>query len=162
MISMDEVYRAHAQTVYRYLFSLTHDAALSEELTQDTFYQAVKSADRFDGSCKVSVWLCQIAKHLWYQHLRKTNRETELPEEAELPLMPSAEEEAVSRSGQLDMLRRVHELPEPGREVVYLRAFGGLSFREIGDVLGKTETWARVTFYRGKERLKQGGCNDEK
>ena len=162
MLSMDETYRAHAQTVYRYLLSLTHDAALSEELTQDTFYQAVKSADRFDGSCKVSVWLCQIAKHLWYQHLRKANRETELPEEAELPLVPSAEEEAVSRSGQLDMLRRVHELPEPGREVVYLRAFGGLSFREIGDVLGKTETWARVTFYRGKERLKQGGCNDEK
>ena len=56
----------------------------------------------------------------------------------------------------------LHELPEPGREVVYLRAFGGLSFREIGDVLGKTETWARVTFYRGKERLKQGGCDDEK
>ena len=76
--------------------------------------------------------------------------------------MPSAEEEAVSRSGQLDLLRRVHALPEPGREVVYLRAFGGLSFREIGDALGKTETWARVTFYRGKERLKQGGCNDEK
>ncbi len=75
---------------------------------------------------------------------------------------PVVSAEAVSRSGQLDMLRRVHELPEPGREVVYLRAFGGLSFREIGDVLGKTETWARVTFYRGKERLKQGGCDDEK
>ena len=52
-------------------------------------------------------------------------------------------------------LRRVHQLPEPGREVVYLRAFGGLSFREIGDVLGKTETWARVTFYRGKETQNQ-------
>ena len=100
--------------------------------------------------------------HLWYQHLRKANRETELPEESELPLVPSAEEETMDRSGQLDLLRRVHQLPEPGREVVYLRAFGGLSFREIGDVLGKTETWARVTFYRGKERLKQGGDSDEK
>ena len=76
--------------------------------------------------------------------------------------MPSAEEETIDRSSQLDLLRRVHELSEPGREVVYLRAFGGLSFREIGDVLGKTETWARVTFYRGKERLKQGGGNNEK
>ena len=62
MLSMDETYRAHAQTVYRYLLSLTHDAALSEELTQDTFYQAVKSVNRFDGSCKVSTWLCAIAK----------------------------------------------------------------------------------------------------
>ena len=162
MDNMEEIYQAHARTVYKFLLSQCHDADLAEELTQETFYQAVRSIGRFQGDCKVSVWLCQIAKHLWYQHLRKANRETELPEEAELPLVPSAEEEAVSRSGQLDLLRRVHELPEPGREVVYLRAFGGLSFREIGDVLGKTETWARVTFYRGKERLKQGGCNDEK
>ena len=150
MKDLDTVYRQHAQTVYKFLLSQCRDPQTAEELTQETFYQAVRSIDRFDG------------KHLWYQHLRKANRETELPEEAELPLVPSAEEEAVSRSGQLDLLRRVHELPEPGREVVYLRAFGGLSFREIGDVLGKTETWARVTFYRGKERLKQGGCDDEK
>ena len=162
MDEFGEIYRTLFPQVYRYLLALCRDPELAEELTQETFYQAVRSIDRFNGSCKVSVWLCQIAKHLWYQHLRKANRETELPEEAELPLMPSAEEEAVSRSGQLDLLRRVHELPEPGREVVYLRAFGGLSFREIGDVLGKTETWARVTFYRGKERLKQGGCDDEK
>ena len=116
MKDLDAVYRQHAQTVYKFLLSQCRDPQTAEELTQETFYQAVRSIDRFDGSCKVSVWLCQIAKHLWYQHLRKANRETELPEEAELPLMPSAEDEAVSRSGQLDMLRRVHELPEPGRE----------------------------------------------
>ena len=161
-MDMETIYRLYFRDVYLFLQGLTRSETLAEELTQETFYQAIRSVDRFNGSCKVSVWLCQIAKHLWYQHLRKANRETELPEEAELPLVPSAEEEAVSRSGQLDLLRRVHELPEPGREVVYLRAFGGLSFREIGDVLGKTETWARVTFYRGKERLKQGGDSDEK
>ena len=135
---------------------------MAEELTQETFYQAVRSIDRFDGSCKVSVWLCQIAKHLWYQHLRKANRETELPEEAELPLVPSAEEEAVSRSGQLDLLRRVHESTGAG-------AGGGVSpglRRSVlpGDRRGavaNTETWARVTFYRGKERLRQGGNDDE-
>ena len=162
MEDMDAVYRQHAQTVYKFLLSQCRDAHLAEELTQETFYQAVRSIDRFDGGCKVSVWLCQIAKHLWYQQLRKSGRETKLPEESELPLVPSAEEETIDRSSQLDLLRRVHELSEPGREVVYLRAFGGLSFREIGDVLGKTETWARVTFYRGKERLKQGGGNNEK
>ena len=158
---MEAVYRRYAQTVYKFLLSQCHSAQMAEELTQETFYQAVRSIDRFDGSCKVSVWLCQIAKHLWYQHLRKANRETELPEEAELPLVPSAEEEAVSRSGQLDLLRQIHSLPEPGREVVYLRAFGGLSFREIGEVLWKSENWARVTFYRSKERLRQGGNDHE-
>lgn len=162
MEDMETVYRRHAQTVYKFLLSQCHSAQMAEELTQETFYQAVRSIDRFDGGCKVSVWLCQIAKHLWYQQLRKARRETELPEETALPPLPSSEDEAVGRAGQVELLRQIHSLPEPGREVVYLRAFGGLSFREIGDVLGKTETWARVTFYRGKERLKQGGCDDEK
>ena len=85
-----------------------------------------------------------------------------MPEElSEIPV-PSAEEHLLEQAGRLDLLRQVHSLPEQQREVAYLRAFGGLSFREIGDVLGKTETWARVTFYRGKEKLRDGGASDEK
>lgn len=155
MEDMDEIYRRHAQTVYKYLFSQCRDPGLAEELTQETFYQAVRSAGRFDGTCKVSTWLCQIAKHLWYQHLRRQSRE-EPGESPDTPIS-SAEEQLLAREGQLMLLRRVHALPEPGREVVYLRAFGGLSFREIGDVLGRTETWARVTYYRLKETLRKGG-----
>ena len=163
MEDMREVYRQHAQTVYKFLLAKTRDEHLAEELTQETFYQAVKSVDRFDGSCKVSVWLCQIAKHLWYQHLRKQKRETPLsPEELPESPGPSAEERLLEQEGRMDLLRLVHGLPEPAREVVYLRAFGGLSFREIGDVCGKTETWARVTFYRSKEKLRNGGAEDEK
>lgn len=163
MENLEEIYRRHAATVYKYLLSLCRDGHTAEELTQETFYQAVRSIDRFDGSCQVSTWLCQIAKHLFYQQLRKSRRETPLPEDdGALPPLPSAEEEVLDQSGRLDLLRRVHELPEPGREVVYLRIFGSLSFREIGQVLGKTETWARVTYYRCKERLKTGGERDEK
>ena len=82
-----------------------------------------------------------------------------LPEDG-LPV-PSAEEDTLARQGHLDLLRRIHGLPPNTREVVYLRAFGGLSFREIGDVLGRTETWARVTFYRGKEALRKGDESHE-
>lgn len=71
MDDMNDIYRQHAQTVYKFLLSQTRDPDLAEELTQETFYQAVRSIDRFDGRCKVSVWLCQIARHLWYQHLRR-------------------------------------------------------------------------------------------
>ena len=158
---MNAIYRHHAQTVYKFLLSQTRDPGLAEELTQETFYQAVRSIDQFDGKCKVSVWLCQIAKHLWYQQLRKQKREVPLSEEGVDVPLPSAEEETLDRAGRLELLRQVHSLPEPCREVVYLRAFGDLSFREIGDVLGKTETWARVTFYRGKEKLRSGGACDE-
>lgn len=162
MDDMSQIYRQHAQTVYRYLLSQTHDADLAEELTQETFYQAVRSAGRFDGSCKVSVWLCQIAKHLWYQHLRKRRREVPMPEELPEEESPSAEAGLLEREGQLGLLRQVHSLGPDAREVVYLRAFGGLSFREIGDVMGRSETWARVTFYRSKEKLRNGGSGDEK
>ena len=160
MESMEDIYRRHARTVYKFLLSLCGDADLAEELTQETFYQAIRSIDRFDGRCKLSVWLCQIAKHLWYQHLRKRKREVPLPEETDLPI-PSAEEGLLEQEGRLGLLRRIHALPELQREVVYLRAFGNLSFREIGDVLGKTENWARVTFYRGKEQLRKGGTSHE-
>ena len=162
MEDMREVYRQHAQTVYKFLLAQCRDPGLAEELTQETFYQAVKSVDRFDGSCKVSVWLCQIAKHLWFQHLRKQKREAPvLPEDLPESPGPSAEESVLEQEGRMDLLKLVHNLPEPQREVVYLRAFGGLSFREIGDVCGKTETWARVTFYRSKEKLRNGGAYDE-
>ena len=161
MEPMEDIYRRHARTVYKFLLSLCGDADLAEELTQETFYQAIRSIERFDGRCKLSVWLCQIAKHLWYQHLRKRKREVPLPDEPpELPI-PSAEEGLLEQEGRLELLRKIHALPEQQREVVYLRSFGGLTFREIGDVLGKTENWARVTFYRGKEQLRKGGKSDE-
>ena len=159
MIDFEEVYQDYLEDVYRFSLALCRDPVLAEELTQETFYQAVRSIDRFNGSCKVSVWLCQIAKHLWYQHLRKRKPEEPLPEDG-LP-GPSAEEDVLTRQGHLDLLRQIHALPPSTREVVYLRAFGGLSFREIGDVLGRTETWARVTFYRGKEALRKGGADHE-
>ena len=162
MDDMDAVYRAHAQTVYKFLLAQCHDPDLAEELTQETFYQAVRSIGRFDGSCKLSVWLCQIAKHLWYQYLRKRQRDP-VPLESTLETsVPSAEDVVLEQEGRLSLLRQIHQLPELQREVVYLRAFGNLSFREIGDVLGKTENWARVTFYRSKEKLRNGGAEDEK
>ena len=153
------VYRENARLVYRFLVSRGCPPQEAEDLTQDTFVKALLHIHRFKGECRLSVWLCQIAKHLWYQHLRKRKPEEPLPEDG-LP-GPSAEEDVLTRQGHLDLLRQIHALPPSTREVVYLRAFGGLSFREIGDVLGRTETWARVTFYRGKEALRKGGADHE-
>ena len=71
------------------------------------------------------------------------------------------EDDLLRSESRVELFRKVHELPEPFRETVYLRVFGGLSFREIGDVLGKTENWARVNFYRGKEKLRKEVNRDE-
>ncbi len=156
---MEDIYKAHASTVYKFLLAQCGSPALAEELTQETFYQAVRSIHRYDGSCKLSVWLCQIAKHLWYQQLRRQGREAPAADPwqgLEAPTAPSPEDVVIGRQQHLRLLRRIHILPEPTREVVYLRVFGELSFAEIGAVMGRTETWARVTFYRGKETLKKG------
>ena len=151
MQSMEEIYQQYAQTVYRYLFSLVRDPDLAEELTQETFYQAIRSIDRFDGSCKLSTWLCAIAKNALRTHRRK-HPSTEAIEDQPLQT-PSAEAEAISADAKLSLMRRLHALPEPYREIIYLRSLGNLSFREIGELLGRSENWARVTFYRAKEKL---------
>ena len=153
MQSMEEIYQQHAQTVYRFLMTHTRDADLAEELTQETFYQAIRSSDRFDESCKVSTWLCAIAKRVLLTYRRKHPATEELEEQT--TWVPSAESEALETVNRMELIRLVHELPDPAREVVYLRAFGGLSFAEIGEVQGKTENWARVTFYRAKEKLRK-------
>lgn len=137
--------------VYKYLLSMTNDENLSEELTQETFYQALRSINRYRGECKVTTWLCQIAKNLWYKHLKKRRHYKPLGDTE--GFVQSVENQAISRETHISLVRRIHELKEPMREVMYLRISGDLTFREIGDILGRTETWARVTFYRGKEKL---------
>ncbi|MBQ1419267.1 MAG: sigma-70 family RNA polymerase sigma factor, partial [Firmicutes bacterium] len=154
------------QTVYRYLCSLTGDEDLSEELTQETFAQAVSSIGRFDGSCKVSTWLCAIAKNQLMAYRRRHPLQDSLDELAEtgaspVGTAPSPEEETVAAERKRRLYAAIHDSPEPAREVLYLRLLGGLSFREIGDVLGQSENWARVTFYRGKEKLKGKVRDDE-
>ncbi|MBR6642334.1 MAG: sigma-70 family RNA polymerase sigma factor [Lachnospiraceae bacterium] len=154
MQPMEEIYQEYARTVFKYLLSKTHDEDLAEELTQETFYQALKSIDRFDESCKISTWLCAIAKNQLLVYRRK-HPEQENVEDIEL-VTGSAEEEVFGGLERVELMRQLHQCPEPFREVMYLRIFGNLSFKEIGEIMEKTENWARVTFYRGKEKLKKG------
>ena len=154
MQTMEEIYQAHAQTVYRYLLSLTRDEMLAEELTQETFYQAIRTVNHFDGSCKISTWLCAIAKNCLQTYRRKHPPQDDA-DAADTRQSPSAEACYFADAGQTEILRVMQRIQPPTRDVLYLRLLGGLSFREIGDILSKTENWARVTFYRGKETLKK-------
>lgn len=89
MLDMDVIYREYADSVFRFLMTLCREECTAEELTQETFYQAVRSAHKYDGTCKVSTWLCQIAKHLWYQELDKRKRKgTSMLEESMVPTRP--------------------------------------------------------------------------
>ena len=153
MQSMDEIYQQYAKTVYRFLLAKTGSRQLAEELTQETFYQAVRSIDRFDGSCEITTFLFGIAKNVCYNACRKGKKAAVPLEETEPMAVPSAETDVLARMGREEILSAIHRMGEPGREVLYLRLLGSLSFAEIGSILGRTENWARVTYYRAKQQL---------
>ena len=149
----DDKYIEHSDIIYRYLFSLTNNKELAEEITQETFYQAVKSADRFDESCKVTTWLCAIAKNSLYKYYKKHPKHSNL--DAEILSDSYIEKEFLQKESYIELLKKMHDFDSDTKELMYLRIFGELSFREIGDIMSKTENWARVTFYRSKEKLKK-------
>lgn len=155
---MDELYREHAKTVYRFLLSLCGNTHLAEDLMQETFLQAYKSIEHYNGKCKMSVWLCQIARHLWQQYLQKSRHEivTDIDDNTYISLENKVENQVLARYEMKEVLREMQKLSAEMREVVYLRVTGDLSFREIGGILGRSEVWARVNFYRAKELLWKG------
>lgn len=161
MDNIEKLYEDYAKLVYKFLYCQTHDADLSEDLMQETFYRAIGSLHKYDGSCKISVWLCQIAKHLWYQRLQKESRLKQVPLDENLhgsqgrSHKASPEYEFFAQEDKVALYRRIHDLNETEREIVLLRLSGELSFKEIGDIFGKNEVWARVTFYRAKLKIRE-------
>lgn len=160
---MEQIYQENAKIVYHYLRSLCQDHTLAEDLTQETFLRAFQSLERFNGSCKLSTWLCQIARHLYYQHLAKAGREVcAQPDQCLASESPLPEDTVLHRLELLHLLKEMQKLPVQMREVIYLRATADLSFKEIGEILGRSENWARVTFYRGKKLLAAAAQTAEK
>lgn len=162
MFDMDAAYREYAVMVYKFLLSLCYEEELAEELTQETFYQAVRSVDRYDGSCKGSTWLCQIAKHLWYREMERRKRKgtSELTADME-SLEKPVEEQLTLKEEKMELFRKVHVLDEISKEIVLLRVTGAFSFKEIAELFGKNENWARVTYYRAKQKILKGGEKNE-
>ena len=157
--NMDEIYRRHAKSVYAFLLAKTADSMLAEELTQETFYQAVKSIGSFKGESSVSTWLIGIANNVLRGYFRKQKKqaEEELPKTEIAARGGIATEDIVLRSmDTISLMQAMHRLPEPYREVLHLRLTADLSFKEIGQIMERTENWARVTYYRGKEKLLKG------
>ena len=154
MLSIEEIYKEYAKTVYYFLYSYTKDADLSEEITQETFVRAIKSINRYNGKCKMSVWLCQIAKHVLYQKYYKNKKENsiELRNNQEI-IIESAENIVITTENKKEIYKSIQVLEVLTKEVIYLRLTGELSFKEIGEILNKTENWARVTFFRGKSKI---------
>lgn len=156
--SFEQIYLQYYKPVYAYLMTLCQNEELAAELTQETFYKALDAIDGFKGGCALNVWLCQIAKNTLTDTYRRQKRElpplddtlTDVPSPAPLP-----GEELEQREGALSLYQKLHALPEPYREVFWLRVYGELTFAEIAALHHKTESWARVTLPRPDEN--EGG-----
>ena len=159
MEDIEVYYKDYGKKVYYYLLSMVHDDNLAEELTQETFYQAMKTINKYRGDCKPSVWLCQIAKHVWYRYLEK-NKKYEMVsiDTLSTDIMDSYDlnSEIINRLDKVAFYKKLRELDDNMKEVIYLRISSDLSFAEIGEIIGKSENYARVMFYRGKKKLMEG------
>ena len=147
------VYGEHWDLVYGFLLRLCQNEHLAEELAQETFFQAMRAWESFRGDSSVSTWLCAIAKRLYYAGLRKA---PDLPiEEMPKEAAPDISEQLLDGDRQMTVQRILHQLPEPYREVFTLRTLCDLSHGQIGELFGKSDNWARVTYYRARLLLIQ-------
>ncbi|MBQ7888299.1 MAG: sigma-70 family RNA polymerase sigma factor [Erysipelotrichaceae bacterium] len=157
---MDEIMRTYANDVKRFCMSLCHDEQMAEELTQETFYRALKTIHHYDGSCLMTTWLFTIAKRVWIDTLRK-KKTVSLDEIAEDQFRTDETPEVLfDRKQRMELLMTIiDEIKEPEKSVFLMRAVLDHSYKEIGKALGKSENWTRVTYYRVRmklmERVKQ-------
>lgn len=162
MQNIEEIYKEYFSVVYKYIFCLTNNKYLAEEITQDTFIIALKEINKFRGECKISVWLCQIAKNQWYKELKKLKKNNIISLERleETISEESLDEMILEQDQKRELLNKIKKLDNITKKVVFLRISGNMSFKEIGDFMGKSENWARVTFHRGKQKLIKGGRDE--
>lgn len=155
MQDFEEIYSRYFTDVYRYLVTLCKDKELALELTQDTFFKALKNIDKYDGSGRIYVWLCQIAKNTYFTNCKKEKRKTSLEVEGDMASDMDIEGKLIQDESAFEIFTALHKLEEPYKEVFSLRTFGELPFAQIGVLFGKTESWARVTYYRAKNKIRE-------
>ena len=153
------------QKLYINIYSaLAGNKEVSEEIVQETFEVAIKNIDKFKGESKISTWLCQIAKYIWYKTLKKEKKIDKVSFESLEGVVLSntiLEEEILEKQEKIEMFKKVEKLDEQTRNVIYLRILGNLDYKEIAEIMNKTPTWARVVFFRGKQKLKEEKEDEE-
>ncbi len=158
----EEVLIAEYAAVFRYLLYLCKDKAEAEDITQETFLKAMKGYSKFEEESSLYTWLCAIGKNIWLNRLRKKNTEVPMAEGQEFFSEDNVENTVLKKDMTMQIHRVLHQLDEPYKEVFSLRIFGELSYKEIASLFSKSESWARVTFHRGKkeisEKLREDGA----
>lgn len=153
--AFEEIYQIYFYDVYLYLLKITCDEQLAEDLTSETFFKALKFLDTFRGDCKISTWLCQIAKNCYFSELRKKK---DLPENEvdDIPdYQSSPDQRLIQKESAQEFREIIQTLETPYKEVFLLRTYNEMSFRQIGKIFKKTENWACVVHHRAKRKIQE-------
>ena len=155
-MDFEEMYRLYFKDVYLFILAISKSPDIAEEITQETFFKVLKNINKYRGECSVKTWLFQIAKNTYLSHIKKTkHQETEDKiSDSESSSQHSMESMCISKDEALSIYKVLHYLEEPYKEVFTLRTLGELSFREIGEIFGRKEGWARVTYHRAKSKIR--------
>lgn len=163
-MEIQKMYQDYAIPVKRYVLSLCRNESISEDIVADTFCKAIKNIDSFQGG-KILTWLCTIARNTYLDYIKKKEyANLPLSDEMEHQILDKQilpEQAMIQKEEKTQLYRLIQRLGPEEKDVVYLRIFAELSFKEIGSILGKSENWARVIFYRSKNKLK-GWIEDER
>jgi RNA polymerase sigma factor, sigma-70 family len=152
----ETIYNENFHSVYKYILSLCQNEVMAEEVTQETFYKAMESFDKFNGDCRIFVWLCQIAKNTYFTLYKKQKRlRSESDFDFSTQIAPDFENKYFDNEISKKLHLLLHQMDNPHKEVFTLRVFGELPFSQIGEIFGKTDSWARLVFYRAKNELRR-------
>ena len=155
-MEFEQIYSTYFESVYRYIWKLSGDEHIAEEITSETFLKAMKSIEDFRGDCDMRVWICQIAKNTYYSYMKKSHRMVSV-DEIEIQSITDSNafiEEQIGIQEEIRQIRKMlHMMSDPYKEVFMWRVFGEMSFKEIGALYGKTDNWACVTYHRARKMI---------
>ena len=152
-MEFEQVYKLYFKDVYTFLYGLSQNKAVAEDITQDTFLKAINNIHTFDGRKDIKAWLFTIAKNTYYTEYNRQKIFSPYNLEDNVDDKTNVLDNLILKEQSILILKILHNMIEPYKEVFMLRFFGGLSYNNIGLIFTKTESWARVTYYRAKKQI---------
>lgn len=163
MQNLEDMCKEYTSVVYRYLFCITRNKEIAEDLTQETLYKAIKNINKFRGECKINLWLCKIAKNEWFMYLKKHKKIKYVPIDDAIAHTSEikVEDKVIANDIKDNIYEEIQKLDEETSQIMLLRLEEDMNFKEIGKIFNQTESWARVKFFRGKQKIKERLRNEE-
>lgn len=155
MIDFDVIYRLYFQDIFYFLLSLSKNKQVAEDLTSQTFFKALRNSKKLDDGKNLKAYLFSIAKNLFIDYVRSNKLLDYLENIDSMDLSQSVEQILIKNENISEVQRAIIQLDEPAQTIVRLRNYEEYSFDQIGAYFSKSSNWARVNYFRAKDKLRK-------